>query len=643
MGFLATEMPAHPEIKYVENFYQELKDSWNENYSEWPHKSFFLPPIFLRDVKENLRLYTRRSSSPSRSSKLLSKYETIQGEEDFKEDLFRSIECMFQNEISNTNLFLIYKLNINKELANKIDSRMEDLQVPSMQMDFQLFTSKGHVILIKYTFGNVENGIKHLKRLEDLFNNLLMTKHNNLCHALKIHCAICSDRPESHSRQDKEKSLYYFTELNQITEWITNILTSPKENEESDICSLIQTMSFIRKLEDDKNGLRKQLLSHKELMETVAKSLFHSKISTDRPITLVPVKQNEGILRVNDSYLIYDMTEQQVDLLTSTQTTNLILGPAGTGKTLLTKFRILQKLLKDSTKSIAIFVPENMIEEYKMFIHWNAQLMELSNSANISFYTISNRERFLSELLNELRKGAGIFMDDSQHMYQFQEIFKSPEIKSELIKWRANPELELWICLDWVQFLISGPLISENLSIPEWLFPKAVKRLEIVMRNTTQIMHLVSYINDVLKSLLLAESSMLRGILQIEKGPQMNPERASNSEDSLADNLAASHLNNPETVIVDSLFNAPVEGHKISGTPIRLFCWKNSTKSPEEISISSNVGVGKAISFLNDTNSLAPEKTAIIYSASFLDSAIQPLCTDNQEILRLFSFQVSAQ
>ena len=285
MRFLATEMPAHPEIKYVENFYQELKDSWNENYSEWPHKSFFLPPIFLRDVKENLRLYTRRSSSPSRSRKLLSKYEPIQGEEDFKEDLFRSIESMCQNEIISTDLFLIYKLNINKELANKIDSRMEDLQVPSMQMDFQLFTSKGHVILIKCTFVNVENGIKHLQRLEDLFNNLLMTKHNNLCHALKIHCAICSDRPESHSRQDKEKSLYYFTELNQITEWITNILTSPKENEESDICSLIQTMSFIRKLEDDKNGLRKQLLSHKELMETVAKSLFHSKISTDRPIT----------------------------------------------------------------------------------------------------------------------------------------------------------------------------------------------------------------------------------------------------------------------------------------------------------------------------------------------------------------------
>ena len=228
------------------------------------------------------------------------------------------------------------------------------------------------------------------------------------------------------------------------------------------------------------------------MLEMVTNQLDQAKIS-EEPFHL---KNSMAHIKLRKNRL-YNLTPQQMELLASNKKTILMIGAAGTGKTIMTKLKILKQLRllccracarTDKTvmsmEEIVVFVPENMINEYKQFVENNAP-DTLGTGENkedlrsfIHFYSLS-REDYLENLRVALQRGVSILIDDSQHFYQFQRMFTLKEL---LNKWRSeNPEKLLWIALDWFQFIINGPLGTKFLTIPDWVFPGAAFYLDLII------------------------------------------------------------------------------------------------------------------------------------------------------------------
>ncbi len=170
-------------------------------------------------------------------------------------------------------------------------------------------------------------------------------------------------------------------------------------------------------------------------------------------------------------------------ILTSTLQKRIISGPAGVGKTLLAKFKILEMVNRG--EFCAVFVPENLKNEYDDFLRQNiANHLELKNlyrSTSMSAGEIN---------LKEIITGENIFIDDSQHFYRYQRLF-TPENKSKIDDLVSEKnDKYFWLFCDTSQFLIKGPLLIETFEI--WECMKDIFELNAVMRNTTKITDLAA-------------------------------------------------------------------------------------------------------------------------------------------------------
>ena len=164
-----------------------------------------------------------------------------------------------------------------------------------------------------------------------------------------------------------------------------------------------------------------------KFVDAANKDISTSNIS-DKPKTLVKTK---GLLRKNKKVNIYNISKQQMELSFSEDKTMLILGAAGTGKTVLTKLKILEHSTKNQGHRISVFVRENMVREYEEFISDNTTDSE---RRNIFVHSMSNSKMLEEILESELSQGSNIFIDDAQHFYQFQRMFGSAKIKISLRK-----------------------------------------------------------------------------------------------------------------------------------------------------------------------------------------------------------------
>ena len=270
--------------------------------------------------------------------------------------------------------------------------------------------------------------------------------------------------------------------------------------------------SFIRRLKCLKGIESEELvetdISEPTMLAQAAAAVAHADIEMKRPYVL---KKFGARFKVKKSHL-YNLTPQQLELLELRKKTVLVLGAAGTGKTIITKLKLLELLLESKEhERIAIFIPENMRAEYRSFLEENTSCLK---EEQVNLYSLSGDD-FIRNLLMELQAGANIFIDDSQHFYQFQRMF---EIKDKLTTWRhRNPERLLWITIDWLQFLIKGPLIVKELVIPKWLFPESVFHLDLVMRNTSEIMKftllLQAALYEAFRSSDIPQDQFSRGII----------------------------------------------------------------------------------------------------------------------------------
>ena len=267
----------------------------------------------------------------------------------------------------------------------------------------------------------------------------------------------------------------------------------------------------------------------------------------------------------------------------------------------------------------------------------------------------------MEKLLSELQEGANIFIDDSQHFCQFQRMFESFEIKLGLTNWRRLfPERILWITLDWSQFIVNGPLISRKFAIPRWLFPDAVQRLDITMRNTRQIMKLAFDIQSrillLFNTLKVEDSSILKGEIGIELEQQEEQvfERQEEAPNVEAQSRKSSRvkIDVSERQVNEVFSREAHEGHRIGGPEIQLLTWKRRGTHRNELLPLQKAAIEFAIKDLYREEILYPPKTAIIYSASLsgIYFKLEPkefghfhLKNSFGNIRKFFTFETSSQ
>ena len=235
---------------------------------------------------------------------------------------------------------------------------------------------------------------------------------------------------------------------------------------------------------------------------------------------------------------LYNVTPQQLHLIESERKSYLILGAAGTGKTIVTKIKLLNHIKCGREKgTTALFVPENMIQEYQQFLEDNALYIAsdgkspiLDMKSVIRIHSLSTD--YIRNLREELKAGSNIFIDDSQHFYQFQRMF---DLRDELNQWRLDfPDRIIWIILDWFQFLVKGPLFANSLIIPTWIFPDAAFHLDLIMRNTSEIMRLAIALqtaqSQLFTSAMLPDDKIIKGIIKLDVQQDMKVERESKND-----------------------------------------------------------------------------------------------------------------
>ena len=165
-------------MEEVSDFESACDAAWKRNYSDWPSKTFLLPPIFARKIKENLRLLKHPRLVPSKSSVGIAGLEMelhAQQEEDIKEQLFRTFESLLQD--LGLRVFLISNLEIKEKLAMKLESVLDLEIVEISHIDFIIIASNMKFILIKIDLASPNTAIKELKSLSKLVGNLT-TKRN---------------------------------------------------------------------------------------------------------------------------------------------------------------------------------------------------------------------------------------------------------------------------------------------------------------------------------------------------------------------------------------------------------------------------------------------------------------------------------
>ena len=656
----------------VSNFEEALNNSWNKHYSDWPSKSFYVPPIYSRVVREAVEHVghvkgTNRDEATLRVKRLQEK----QIVENWKEEVFDKLKMLSATLQEQLKIFVICNIEIDATIGWLLRSTMSNnmLLPQRIKLDYVIFTSKCQIILIKFKTHNVADGVRDLNKGFEFIKQRL--KVNNIpAENAGIIRVLFTKQSNFHNSNE----IHFFSHVDNLCTWINSIILNPTTISYETLLPCLQTMAFIRatvclKISEDVR-LIESSLTEQTMLENTATQLAQAKITAD------PVHLKDAIAHVRlRKNRLYNLTPQQLELLANSKKTILVLGAAGTGKTIITKLKLLDHLRNcwenQEIGQTAVFVPENMIKEYEEFIRDNEPEILENFKEKLHFYSLSKND-FIENLKGELKAGASIFMDDSQHFYQFQRMFS---LIKEWNSWRTNnPEQILFIALDWFQFLINGPLLVQELRIPQWLFPGAVVHLDFVMRNTKQIIKLASLIQIFIRFVFtqsnIPQDPIMHGIIEIEEGiEKWNPQNnaAARSSMSLQRNnnntfwrklkapiravqefcrLTKNSLSRVQPKANAVFSNAGIEGHKISGTPILLFTWNNLTNYGQELIKCSNKAVDVAIKELEARQLLWKQKLAIIYSASWMKFGLNSglgKCSFAKNLAKFYSFQISSQ
>ena len=559
----------------VSNFEEALNNSWNKHYSDWPTKSFYVPPIYSRVVREAVEHVghvkgTNRDEATLRVKRLQEK----QIVENWKEEVFDKLKMLSATLQEQLKIFVICNIEIDATMGWLLRSTMSNnmLLPQRIKLDYVIFTSKCQIILIKFKTHNVADGVRDLNKGFEFIKQRL--KVNNIpAENAGIIRVLFTKQSNFHNSNE----IHFFSHVDNLCTWINSIILNPTTISYQTLLPCLQTMAFIRatvclKISEDVR-LIESSLTEQTMLENTATQLAQAKITAD------PVHLKDAIAHVRlRKNRLYNLTPQQLELLANSKKTILVLGAAGTGKTIITKLKLLDHLRNcwenQEIGQTAVFVPENMIKEYEEFIRDNEPGILENFKEKLHFYSLSKND-FIENLKGELKAGASIFMDDSQHFYQFQRMFVLIDV---LRKWRNdNKEAIIWIALDWLQFLIEGPLAVKSLTIPEWLFPDGVFYLDLVMRNTTQIMKLAAALQEALQSRFtsseIPQDTLMQAIIGIESARQCRIGK--NEGGSASKPGGGEHSADKKPTQAKGMFsNAALEGHKIAGMPIQLYVWK---------------------------------------------------------------------
>ena len=122
-----------------------------------------------------------------------------------------------------------------------------------------------------------------------------------------------------------------------------------------------------------------------------------------------------------------------------------------------------------------------------------------------------------------------------------------------------------------MQFLVNGPLLKKSLTLPPWLFPKFVKKLDLVMRNTTEIVRFARALQSELFGLIKYSSNIsniaLLGSIEITQDKEA-PSRSISEEWQPI--WSEEHATKRDKPLFSSRSNP---GHKIAGRGIVVISW----------------------------------------------------------------------
>ena len=563
----------------------------------------------------------------------------------------------------------ISNLEISVEMASFLKTEL-NLEIPSLKLDVLIFTDTFDIFLIHLARADVTKSKAQLLRVFKYIKALYATMNG-----IQIHCALLTESRATRTSIQNDLTCMIFdrTRFEDISIWCNKMLNLRQKKaaglEMENFQKPIKNIAFIKFLRIVSFSKTFGLYSNlSEFSGNVAcAEEFSGLYLTKEP---QPDKVPFCIVKGPKNY-VYCLTLEQNKLLESTNKTILILGPAGAGKTIITKLKLLKRLQEylkcqkagacaSSVGEIAVFVPENMIEEYNDFINMNMQLekkegnyFSQGQTVNkiIKYFSLSNTDDFINNLQMALEAGFDIFIDDSQHFYEFQRMLARCREKLQI--WRERfPDRLLWIVLDWLQFIIDGPLIAPNLTIPEWLFPQAVYRLKFTLRNTSQIMDLILEVQLALINLLassdLANEATFKGMIAIERKESaelLRRQAESRSHPAQGESAASLQESNPtfEPVLADRA----VKGHSVTGPEVNIYTWKNITSPADEQKIADLLNRTLNTAIYLSKKKIIPGKSAIIFSASCLETTFGTELGNSIPSIpglnKFYSFQTSSQ
>ena len=615
------------------DFANAVDMNWARSFSAWPKSSFCFPNALLGKTEPQT----------------------------LKKVLFGQLREMQANPKPT---FIIPNFYINESKAavlNQVPGCSSKNDITLVKEDFILFTNS-YIILIEVADQDIQDSFIKLS------SGLKLLSELGLESPTIAKSFILTDKPSPKSI----KGVPIFTDVNRLVEIIRGLVEEVTDTDDSEITTILKKLAYIRSLRCEKKTITR--ICDKNMMPDRNNELdillcdLIKKSITEEPSNL----QGKQLVWKEETTLLYNLTPQQYDVIHTEKKSVLLLGAAGTGKTIVTKLKI-RKLVKAISCKVAVFVPQNMMHKYEEFVQNNVK-KEYHNS--IKVHSLSNEKDFKRSMEDALREGAHVLIDDGQHFYQFQFLFSSPELVEKLKTWRTTyKESQFWLCLDWTQFLVGGPLITKSLNFPNWLDSEGVLTLDIGMRNATPITKFAGEmqirLNSTLRSYTKSENFNFLGNIVIPFHG-MQPEAslrdpkhgASNRKPKHARNkflrclpCTGSRTNDDELNIGESqpvkrqidkaIFSGPAgQGHSIDRQGVTLVSWNKELESSYDIPELLIAGLRKCVSTFQSQR-IDLHKCIIVLSASFLDTDSlrtirSMICEEYNQVKVCYNFEASS-
>ena len=171
----------------VKDFFELMEESWNLNFSEWPNRNCILPPIFQREVKENLNLLKTTTETFVATNETARNLE-IQQLENLKQDFFNQIQDIAKGPLR---MFVIYRLEINEEMNSHLSSQMKsEILIPKgIKLEFLLFTNTCQVIIIKFAQNDFNSAANELEKASRFLLDILPERKEFMPIHLMLFCS----------------------------------------------------------------------------------------------------------------------------------------------------------------------------------------------------------------------------------------------------------------------------------------------------------------------------------------------------------------------------------------------------------------------------------------------------------------------